>query len=67
MEVTDMGPLHPELLIKEEKMFVISDVMGETEFFGRTEGQELASVPEVSINVRWDSRVHLLLLQYVPP
>jgi hypothetical protein len=67
MDVTDMGPLHPELLIKEEKMFVISDVMGETEFFGRTEGQEVASVPEGSLKVRWDRRLYLLHLQYVAP
>lgn len=62
-----MGPLHPELLIKEEKMFVISDVMEETESFGRTEGQELASVPEGSIKVRWNSRGYLLHFQYVEP
>ncbi|XP_023706577.1 zinc finger protein 502 isoform X2 [Cryptotermes secundus] len=51
MDVIGMGPLHPELLIKEEKMFVISGVMEETEFFGRTKGQELASVPGGSIKV----------------
>lgn len=67
MDVIGMGPLHPELLIREEKMFVISGVMEETEFSGRTEGQELASVPGGSVKVRWDSRVYLLHLQQVAP
>jgi hypothetical protein len=67
MDVIDMGPLHPELLIKEEKMFATSDVMEETEFLGRIEGQELASIAEGYIKVRYGSRVYLLCLQYVAP
>jgi hypothetical protein len=53
MDVIDMGPLHPELLIKEEKICVISDVMGESELFGRNECQELASAAKGTIKVRW--------------
>jgi hypothetical protein len=65
MDVIDMGAFHPELHIKEEKMSVIPDVMGETEFFGRNEDQLLSSVPEGALKVSWDSRANLLHLQYV--
>jgi hypothetical protein len=53
MDVIDMGRLHPELFTKEEKICVISDVMGETQFFGRNECQELAPTAEVTMKVRW--------------
>lgn len=62
-----MGPLHQDLLIKEEKICVISDVMGETKLFGKNEDQELDSGADGTIKVRWDGTVYLLDPQYVAP